>query len=144
EKWTEKEEKLRKKVRRVLKCDVTKANPVEPASLPPADGIVSTFCLEAACEDLPTFCSALRNVGSLVKPGGHLVMLMALGETFYTFNKQVFLCLRLERADVEEAVKGAGFDVKFCEVRPQLTDDIRADCDAVLSLVARRRASATR
>ncbi|XP_076214569.1 nicotinamide N-methyltransferase [Aptenodytes patagonicus] len=143
EKWAEKEEKLRKKVRQVLKCDVTKANPVDPVSLPPADCVLSTLCLEAACKDPATFRSPLRNVGALVKPGGHLVMVTVLRETYYAFNKQVFSCLRLERNEVEEAVEGAGFDVKFSEVQPYLPGDVRTDCEAVLSLVARRRASLT-
>ncbi|XP_075377143.1 nicotinamide N-methyltransferase [Mycteria americana] len=143
EKWAEKEEKLRKKVRRVLKCDVTKANPTDPVSLPPADCIVSTLCLEAACKDLAAFLGALRNIGALVKPGGHLVMLTVLRETYYAFNKQVFSCLRLERNTVEEAVESAGFDVKFSEVEPYLPGDGSADCEAILSLVARRRASVT-
>ncbi|NXJ97427.1 NNMT methyltransferase, partial [Corythaixoides concolor] len=143
EKWAEKEEKLRKKVKQVLKCDVTKANPVGPASLPPADCVVSTLCLEAACKDLATFRSALTNIGGLVKPGGHLVLLTVLGETYYAFNERVFSCLRLERADVEAAVTGAGFDVEFAEEQPYPAGDVRADFQAVLSLVARRRASAT-
>ncbi|NXW57088.1 NNMT methyltransferase, partial [Eurystomus gularis] len=138
EKWAEKEEKLRRKVRQVLKCDVTKANPVDPVSLPPADCLLSTLCLEAACKDLATFRSALRNISALVKPGGHLVMVTVLQETYYAFNKQVFSCLHLERNEVEEAVEGAGFEVKFSEVQPYLTSDIRVDCKAVLSLVARR------
>ncbi|NXI49427.1 NNMT methyltransferase, partial [Chloroceryle aenea] len=138
EKWGEKEEKLRKKVRQVLKCDVTKANPVAPVVLPPADCLLSTLCLEAACKDLATFRSALRNIGALVKPGGHLVMVTVLRETYYSFNKQVFSCLYLERKEVEEAVEGAGFDVKFSEVQPCQPGDVRADCEAVLSLVARR------
>ncbi|NXC23047.1 NNMT methyltransferase, partial [Corythaeola cristata] len=116
EKWAEKEEKLSKKVRRVLKCDVTKANPVGPVSLPPADCIISTFCLEAACKDLGNFRSALSNISGLVKPGGHLVLLTALGESYYAFNEQVFSCLRLGRGDVEAAVTGAGFAVEFGEV----------------------------
>ncbi|XP_064327096.1 nicotinamide N-methyltransferase [Phalacrocorax carbo] len=143
EKWAEKEEKLRKKVRRVLKCDVTKANPTAPVSLPPADCVLSTLCLEAACKDLATFRSALRNIGALVKPGGHLVMVTVLRETYYAFNEQVFSCLYLERNAVEEAVEGAGFDVELSEVQPYLPGDIRTDCEAVLSLVARRRASST-
>ena len=130
-------------MREVLKCDVTKANPTDPVSLPPADCLVSTLCLEAACKDLATFRSALRNVGALVKLGGHLVMMTVLGETYYAFNKQVFSCLRLERNMVEEAVEGAGFDVKFSEVQTYLSDDVRADCEAILSLVARKRASIT-
>lgn len=141
EKWAEKEEKLRKKVKQVLKCDVTKANPTEPVSLPPADCIVSTLCLEAACKDLATFRSALRNVGALVKPGGHLVMVTVLQETYYAFNNQVFSCLRLDKNMVEEAVEGAGFDVRFSEVQPCPPGNVGADCEAVLSLVARKRAS---
>ncbi|XP_030361229.1 nicotinamide N-methyltransferase [Strigops habroptila] len=143
EKWAEKEEKLRKKVKQVLKCDVTKANPTAPVSLPPADCIVSTLCLEAACKDLATFRSALRNISTLVKPGGHLVMVTVLQETFYAFNKQVFSCLCLERSMVEEAVEGAGFDVKVSEVQPYLPGDARTDCKAVLNLVARRHAPST-
>uniref|UniRef100_A0A8C3EM44 Nicotinamide N-methyltransferase n=1 Tax=Corvus moneduloides TaxID=1196302 RepID=A0A8C3EM44_CORMO len=83
-KWAKKQEKLRKTVKQVLKCDVTKANPRGPVSLPPADCIVSTLCLEGACKDLATFRSALRNISTLLKPGRHLVMVTALGDTCYS------------------------------------------------------------
>ncbi|NXP23918.1 NNMT methyltransferase, partial [Scytalopus superciliaris] len=138
EKWAEKQEKVRKKVRQVLKCDVTKANPTGPVSLPPADCIVSTLCLEGACKDLPTFRSALRNISTLVKPGGHLVMVTVLGETYYAFNQQVFSCLCLEKHEVEGAVEAAGFEVKLSEAQPYTVSDERTDCRGVLSLVARR------
>ncbi|NXF09259.1 NNMT methyltransferase, partial [Smithornis capensis] len=138
DKWAEKQEKLRKKVKQVLKCDVTKANPTDPVSLPPADCIVSTLCLEAACKDLPAFRRALRNISTLVKPGGHLVLVTVLKETYYAFNDQVFSCLRLEKHEVEEAVEAAGFQVKFSEAQPMTMADECADCGAVLSLMAHR------
>ncbi|NWU17097.1 NNMT methyltransferase, partial [Cephalopterus ornatus] len=138
EKWAEKQEKVRKKVKQVLKCDVTKANPTGPVSLPPADCIVSTLCLESACKDLPTFRSALRNIGTLVRPGGHLVLVTILGETYYAFNKQVFSCLCLEKHEVEAAVEAAGFEVTFSEAQPYEVRNESTDCRAVLSLVARR------
>ncbi|NXM74569.1 NNMT methyltransferase, partial [Serilophus lunatus] len=138
EKWAEKQEKLRKKVKRVLKCDVTKANPVAPVALPPADCIVTTLCLEGACKDLPTFRSALRNIAGLVKQGGHLVMLTVLQETYYAFGSQVFSCLYLEKHEVEEAVQAAGFEVTFSEVQPTTVSDDCTNCSGVLSLVARR------
>ncbi|NXU10151.1 NNMT methyltransferase, partial [Pardalotus punctatus] len=143
EKWAEKQEKLRKKVKQVLKCDVTKANPTGPVSLPPADCIVSTLCLEGACKDLPTFRSALRNISTLLKPGGHLVMVTVLGESYYVFNKQVFSCLCLEKHEVEEAVVAAGFEMKFAEAQPYEVDDDLTDIKGVLGLVARRCPSAT-
>ncbi|NXA93728.1 NNMT methyltransferase, partial [Melanocharis versteri] len=138
EKWAEKQEKLRKKVKQVLKCDVTKANPTGPVSLPPADCIVSTLCLEGACKDLATFRSALRNISTLLKPGGQLVMLTALGDTYYTFNKQAFSCLCLQKHEVEEAVVAAGFEVQFSEEQPYTVHDDRMDLRGVLGLVARR------
>ncbi|NWR75268.1 NNMT methyltransferase, partial [Centropus unirufus] len=138
EAWAEKEERVRKKVKQVLKCDVTKANPV---ALPPADCIVSTLCLEAACKDLATFRSAVKNIGALVKPGGHLVLLTVLQGTYYSFNNQVFSCLCLDENMVREALEAAGFDVRFHEKQPWPPGDPRADCEDVLSLVARKRAS---
>ncbi|XP_032565608.1 nicotinamide N-methyltransferase isoform X1 [Chiroxiphia lanceolata] len=141
EKWAEKQEKVRKKVKQVLKCDVTRANPTGAVSLPPADCIVSTLCLEGACKDLPTFRSALRNIGTLVKPGGHLVLVTVLGETYYAFNKQVFSCLRLEKHEVEAAVEAAGFEVTFSEAQPYAVSEERTDCQGTLGLVARRRPS---
>ncbi|NWH68119.1 NNMT methyltransferase, partial [Geococcyx californianus] len=133
--WAEKEERLRKKVKQVLKCDVTKASPLDWL---PVDCVVSTLCLEAACKDLATFRSAVRSIGTLVKPGGHLVMLTVLQETYYAFNNQVFSCLHLDKNMVEEAVEAAGFDVRFSEVQLCPPGDPRADCEGVLSLVARK------
>ncbi|NWV66758.1 NNMT methyltransferase, partial [Malurus elegans] len=142
EKWAEKQEKVRKKVKRVLKCDVTKANPTGPVSLPAGDCIVSTLCLEGACKDLPAFRSALRNISTLLKPGGHLVMVTVLGETYYAFNKQVYSCLLLEKHEVQEAVLAAGFELKFFEAQPYTVDDDVTDIKGVIGLVAQKCPSA--
>nr|XP_060643404.1 nicotinamide N-methyltransferase-like [Anolis sagrei ordinatus] len=127
EKWVEKEEKLRRTVKQVLKCDVTLANPFHPLVVPPADCVLSTLCLEAACQDLPTYRSAVRNVGSLVKPGGHLVFAVVTEETFYMVGPHRFSCLYLTKDRVEEAVKEAGFCIRWFEMveahlPPEITD----------------------
>ncbi|KAJ6653179.1 hypothetical protein lerEdw1_010052 [Lerista edwardsae] len=113
EKWAEKEEKLRRTIKRVLKCDVTLPNPLAPVVLPPADCLLSTLCLEVACKDLPTFSSALKNIGSLLKPGGHLVMLTILEDSFYMVGQRRFSALFLERKFLEDAVAQAGFEIKW-------------------------------
>uniref|UniRef100_A0A8D2PIB1 Uncharacterized protein n=1 Tax=Zosterops lateralis melanops TaxID=1220523 RepID=A0A8D2PIB1_ZOSLA len=121
EKWAKKQEKLRKKVKQVLKCDVTKAKPMGPMSPPPADCIISMLCLEGACKELATFCSALRNISTLLKPGGHLVTVTALEDTYYTSNKQAFSCLCLQKQEVEEAMVAAGFEqTKHSKQTPQV------------------------
>ncbi|KAL8173526.1 UNVERIFIED_CONTAM: hypothetical protein K2H54_004944 [Gekko kuhli] len=138
EKWAQKEEKVRRTVKRVLKCDVTQPNPVAPLSLPPADCLLSTLCLEAASKDLPTYRSALKNIGSLVKPGGHLVLLVILEETFYMVGQHQFSCLCLDRKSVEEAVKEAGFDIEWLEMTQLSLPGSLYDAKEACALVARK------
>ncbi|XP_042331159.1 nicotinamide N-methyltransferase-like [Sceloporus undulatus] len=138
EKWMEKEEKLRKTIKQVLKCDVTQANPLDPLVLQPASCVLTTFCLESACKDLPTYRSALKNVGSLVKPGGHLIFVVALRETYYMVGQEKFSCLYLEPEVVEEAVKEAGFGIVcFERFEVNFTRGI-ADAQSIGFLVAQK------
>ncbi|KAM8927294.1 nicotinamide N-methyltransferase-like [Pelodytes ibericus] len=114
--WEAKEEKLRSRVKSFLKCDVTKSNPLDPVEIPPADGLISTLCLDAACADLNAYRSALRNISSLLKPGGHLVLIGVLGNTFYTVGKQTFFSLTLDEQLVRKLVEEAGYTIKEIEV----------------------------
>ncbi|XP_060106505.1 nicotinamide N-methyltransferase-like [Heteronotia binoei] len=139
ERWAQKEEKVRKTIKQFLKCDVTQPNPLAPLSLPLADCLLSTLCLEAACKDLPTYRSALKNISSLVKPGGHLVLMVILEETYYMVGQHKFSCLYLDQESVEEAVKEAGFDIEWLEATklslPKALHDGKGSC----VLVARKR-----
>uniref|UniRef100_A0A8C5WW90 Nicotinamide N-methyltransferase n=1 Tax=Laticauda laticaudata TaxID=8630 RepID=A0A8C5WW90_LATLA len=115
EKWPEKEEKVRRAIKQVLKCDVTKPKPLAPVVLPPADCLMSSLCLETACKDIPTYQSALKHISSLVKPGGHLILSTVLEENFYIVGCHTFSNLYLERQVVEEAVREAGFVILWVE-----------------------------
>ncbi|XP_066228891.1 nicotinamide N-methyltransferase [Saccopteryx leptura] len=115
----EKEEKLRRAVTRVLKCDVTQSQPLGTASLPPADCLLSTLCLHAACPDLPAYRAALRSLGSLLKPGGHLVLVDALNSSYYMIGEQRFSSLCLGRDAIKAAVTEAGYAIKQFEVVSQ-------------------------
>ncbi|XP_061448293.1 nicotinamide N-methyltransferase-like [Rhineura floridana] len=115
-KWVEKEEKVRSTIKQVLKCDVTQANPLAPLVVPQVNCALSTLCLEAACKDLTMYHSALKNVGSLVKPGGHLILMVALEGSFYKVGQHPFSCLYLEQENVDNAIKEAGFDILWSEL----------------------------
>ncbi|XP_065273253.1 nicotinamide N-methyltransferase-like [Emys orbicularis] len=117
-KWAEKEEKFRRTVKQVLECDVSKFNPVTFASLPPADCLLLCHCLEATCNDLSTYRAALKNVSSLLKPGGHLLMVTTMKCNYYMTGQHKFPCLFLEKEVLEEAVKEAGYDILQFEVTP--------------------------
>ncbi|KYO36652.1 hypothetical protein Y1Q_0024332 [Alligator mississippiensis] len=119
EKWAEKEEKLRKKVKQVLKCDVRKRSPLAPVTLPMADCLLSMLCLEAVCKDLATFRAAVKNISSLVKPGGHLVLNTVLKGTYYLVGQHNFSCLGLDQESVEAAVRDAGCVIEHIQEVPE-------------------------
>ncbi|XP_065273278.1 nicotinamide N-methyltransferase-like [Emys orbicularis] len=117
-KWAEKEEKLRRTVKQVLECDVSKFNPLTFASLPPADCLLLCYCFELSCNDLSSYRSALKNVSSLLKPGGHLLMLTTMKCNYYMIGQHKVPCLFLEKEVLEKAVKEAGYDILKFEVTP--------------------------
>ncbi|XP_074160316.1 nicotinamide N-methyltransferase-like [Sminthopsis crassicaudata] len=138
EKWTEKEERLRQKVKHLLKCDVTQSQPLGPVSLPQADCLLSALCLDAACKDLPTYHQALRNLHSLLKPGGFLVFIDALKSSYYMIGDQRFSSLSLSQEAVKDAVVKAGYTIQEFEVIPQSYSKTRADNEGLFYLVGQK------
>ncbi|XP_058050717.1 nicotinamide N-methyltransferase-like isoform X1 [Ahaetulla prasina] len=127
EKWPEKEEKVQRALKRYLKCDVTQPNPLAPLVLPPADCLLSSFCFDSACKDIPTYQMAFKNINSPLKPGGHLLFSSMLEQHYYMVGQHKFSTLYLEREVIEEAVRQAGFVIKWIEetrnsIPPSLVD----------------------
>ncbi|XP_072012445.1 nicotinamide N-methyltransferase-like isoform X2 [Engystomops pustulosus] len=114
--WMEKENKLRSKIQKVLKCDVTKSNPLDPTVIPPADCLITALCLETACRDIAMYNRSLKNITTLLKPGGHLVLIGVLGDSFYKVGNEKFFCLALDEQAVRNAVIDAGYSIKNTEV----------------------------
>ncbi|XP_053125719.1 nicotinamide N-methyltransferase-like [Hemicordylus capensis] len=143
EKWKEKEEKVRRAIRRTLKCDVTQANLFAPQMVPPATCVTTLYCLETACKDLATYRAAVKNIGSLVKPGGHLLLLSALQETFFMVGQHWFFCLYLEPEIVADAVREAGFDIVWSEMtKAHFTLSIADNHGGIYAVFAKKRSQA--
>ncbi|XP_066495270.1 nicotinamide N-methyltransferase-like [Tiliqua scincoides] len=141
EKWEEKEKKVRRTVRQVLKCDVTQANPLAPLVMPQVCCVTSQFCLESACQDLPTYCLALKNICSLLKPGGHLILMTALKHNFYMVGQHRFFGLYLEQEMVSSAVREGGFDISWSDLATMQFAPSVTDCKAIYALVAQKRST---
>ncbi|XP_075047245.1 indolethylamine N-methyltransferase-like [Mixophyes fleayi] len=124
--YEEKAEKLRSKVKQVLKCDALKSNPFEPLVLPPADCLLTCLCLEAACKDKESYCNVLKNFKNLIKPGGHLLALSMLNGTYYNVGNKRFFALTLTKKDLEMAFKEAGYEIKKITFTPR-NDTSRMD-----------------
>lgn len=129
---------MRRAIKQVLKCDVTQSQPLGGVSLPPADCLLSTLCLDAACPDLPAYRTALRNLGSLLKPGGFLVMVDALKSSYYTIGQQRFSSLSLGWEAVRDAVEEAGYTIEQFEVISQNYSSTTSNNEGLFSLVGRK------
>ncbi|XP_008435052.1 phenylethanolamine N-methyltransferase [Poecilia reticulata] len=131
--WPEKATRLRQVVSDILPVDVHCSQPVAPDSLPPtgADCLVSCFCLESVSPDLPAFTRALGHIGKLLRPGGHLMLIGALGESYYFGGPGVRIpVVPLNEAQVCESLRETGYTLIRLEVYT-LPQDMRVGVDDV-------------
>ena len=68
------QEKLRRVVKAVIPCDITKDSPIDPAYCGPYDVLFSSLCLDSACTSLEEYTEGLRKFAKYIKPGGKLVL----------------------------------------------------------------------
>ncbi|KAL4617734.1 phenylethanolamine N-methyltransferase [Arapaima gigas] len=131
--WREKAARLRSVVSEVLPIDVHRPCPLAPGSLPAsgADCLVSSFCLESVSPDLGSFTQALRHVTSLVRPGGHVLLIGALGETYYMAGRDVRVpVVPLDEATLCGSLKASGLELlRLCIYT--LPADMRVGVDDV-------------
>ncbi|XP_053120005.1 phenylethanolamine N-methyltransferase [Hemicordylus capensis] len=111
EPWKEKEQKLKKKLKKILPIDVHQPNPLGSLLSQPADALVSTFCLEAVSPNRPSFDQALQNVTTLLKPNGHFLMIGALEESFYLAGEARLCVVPVSEADVKESFAKSGYRI---------------------------------
>ncbi|XP_068120205.1 indolethylamine N-methyltransferase-like [Hyperolius riggenbachi] len=138
--WKEKEDNLRKAIKRILKCDVLLSNPLDPVVLPQADCILSCLALESACKDQQAYVTALNNVTSLLKPGGHLVLTGALESHYYMVGEVKFSGLFLTEKFIRESLSGIGYVVESFETSEKEFREDVTKYAGVFVMVARRNA----
>ncbi|XP_036393353.1 indolethylamine N-methyltransferase [Megalops cyprinoides] len=133
-------QRLRRTVKQVLRCDVRLENPFHPVTFEPADCVMTSLCLEAACKDLDTYRRAVQSLAALVKPGGALVITGVLEETFYMVGQQRFSCLKLSQSFIEKTLRDLGFSIQQFNTLPAKHDGVNevSDFDAIFHLVAQK------
>ncbi|KAM5271788.1 indolethylamine N-methyltransferase-like [Ctenodactylus gundi] len=136
--WQEKEARLRRTVTRLLKCDVTQAHPLGSAQVPLADCVLTLLALESACLDVAAYRAAVQSLAGLLKPGGHLVTMVALHSQHYMVGPKKFFGLHLEKETVETALQDAGCQVLTCDYRPISYSETCSINEGVCFVVARK------
>ncbi|KAG8447457.1 hypothetical protein GDO86_014808 [Hymenochirus boettgeri] len=113
--WQEQEEKVRRAIRQVIKWDISQQNPLGSVVLPPADCLISVGYLEVVCKDHDKFLNLLRQFSSLLKTGGHLILIMAINVSYLTVGKHKFSTLKIDEEGLWKDLAEAGFVIKMSE-----------------------------
>ena len=140
--WKSMEKRVRTAIKQVVPCDLMKASIFEEPIRARFDLVITCLCLEVACTTYEVFHSTVGKVADILKPGGHIIMISVLDESFYqcgvksTSNK--FFCLPLTESTILNALGAAGLTI---QKKLYQTNTVKMeDCDfkGVLALLAKK------
>ncbi|XP_069804699.1 nicotinamide N-methyltransferase-like [Dendropsophus ebraccatus] len=134
----DKEGKVRSVIPHVMKCDLNKENMTDPIVLPPADCIISWGILDVACKDQDDYIRYLRKFSSLLKPGGHLMLIGAFGTTYYTVGKDRLRAFTYDEEFARKALVGEGFVIDVFKTKERTNVSDLIDYKAVIFISAHK------
>ncbi|EEC09409.1 N-methyltransferase, putative [Ixodes scapularis] len=106
------EERTRAAVKKVISCDVLNPSVLPEGHREAFDVVLSSLCLQSASQDETSYQRATRNVSSLIRKRGHLILCGIAGSTGYTVGDVSFSEVCLSKAMVEDALSRSGLEIK--------------------------------
>lgn len=107
------ENRIRKSVKQVIRCDVLSdklfLEEVRPEVAPPYDVILSSLCLEAAVPDLESFITVLRRLNKLLRTGGGLILVGFTQCETWTVKQTDYHYTSISEEELQKALKDAVF-----------------------------------
>ncbi|OWF42601.1 indolethylamine N-methyltransferase-like [Mizuhopecten yessoensis] len=101
---------MKKKIRGILPIDVRSENPLGKGDHPSQfDVITSWLCFGAAAQTAEAYCKVVQNVASLLKVGGHLIVMDFFNNEHYNVGNFKFLCASLSQDEIEHIFTICGF-----------------------------------
>ncbi len=111
----EREAQMRRLLTRLMICDAQHPQPLEDASLI-YDLVAANHCTDVAATTVPEWLQVMRNVSTLVKPGGWMIVMVTAGSRVYTVGEHRFRCADLTPENMYEGFAQAGFDTKTLRI----------------------------
>ncbi|KAL5006071.1 hypothetical protein ScPMuIL_017229 [Solemya velum] len=130
----ERNSEMRRKVKGIFPIDVLKPNPLEPSTEGDFDTIIASLCLEAAATDFDTYVTCLQNVTSLLRPGGYILLVGVLDQSYYDVEGTRFATAKLSKSEVESAIILAGCEVVKTKLM-SIINEKRADASGLYYMI---------
>lgn len=123
----EREKSLRKAIKAVVACDITKDLPIAEGYEGPYDVVMSMLCIENGCLTRDDYKAAVRRIATLVKRDGHLFLYSSIRNReehdqtpgYYYVGKMKHLQVALPFEFVLKTMKESGFTVIETILLPQ-------------------------
>ena len=106
------QEELRRVVKAVIPCDISKDSPIDPVYSGPYDVVFSSLCLDTACTSLEEFAEGVCKLAKYIKPGGKLLLQTVSGPAdivFYMVGKEKFIGLSVNEEFLTTTLNKMGF-----------------------------------
>ena len=101
--------RIRRKVKDVLPCDVTKPRLLLPEDIGQFDVVTTELVLESGCETFDAFSDAIKCISQLVRPGGRFIIVSIYGTTHYMVGDKAFFALPITNQFVGKVLAENGF-----------------------------------
>ena len=111
----EREKDMRKVIKAVVECDITKDPPIAKGFEGPYDIVISTLAIESGCKTLADYVAAIKKIFTLLIEGGHLLIYVSIrnkeGLGCYYVGEQMFHPLCLTEEFVLKTLRESGFTI---------------------------------
>uniref|UniRef100_A0A6I8Q6M8 Uncharacterized protein n=1 Tax=Xenopus tropicalis TaxID=8364 RepID=A0A6I8Q6M8_XENTR len=132
--WKKQEEKTRRAIKRVVKWDI----PLGAVVLPQADCIVTTYYLEVVSKDPDMYINLLKKLLSLLKIGGHLILMALINISYYTVGQHKFAALKCNEEFIQKALTEAGCSILSSETHKREFKSPMIDYESIAHFVCRK------
>ncbi|OCT98973.1 nicotinamide N-methyltransferase [Xenopus laevis] len=109
--WTHKEEQLKRRIKHILKCDLSKENLVDQRMVPKADCVLSAWIMETISKDETSYCRNLKKISSLLKLGGHLILIGDIQGSFFIVGGHKYHILSVGEEFLRKALQDEGYSI---------------------------------
>ncbi|XP_068099302.1 indolethylamine N-methyltransferase-like isoform X2 [Hyperolius riggenbachi] len=131
-----KEMKLRSAISHVVKFDTESESLTDLIGVPQADCVITMWLLDVVCKDQEDYMRILRKIMTLLKPGGHLIILGVKNSSYYTVGEHKYHVFTYDEHFVRNALVAEGMTVLQCEVTPRKCESHLTDYGGVLFITA--------
>uniref|UniRef100_A0A803K5C7 Uncharacterized protein n=1 Tax=Xenopus tropicalis TaxID=8364 RepID=A0A803K5C7_XENTR len=104
--------KTRRAIKQIVRWDITQENPLGDVVLPQADCVLSVGYLDLVSKDHEMYLKLLKQICSLLKIGGRLILIAVLNITYYMIGQHKFSALPCDEEFVRKALTSIGLIIE--------------------------------